>query len=316
MLDSERLLKLYHISINKCCKLCYNKRKELTKQGGNHKMAVIKKIIKYTGLFTGVIWGINKTISFLSKQSNTFNKNHYFEYNSPFGIIKYKKYGDGKAPLLLIHNLSAGDNLNEWNYISEYFLDHYTVYAINLLGCGNSDKSNLVYTNYMYVKLINDFINDVIGEKTDIITSGYSNRIAVMTSVYNHNIIGKIAMINSYGPEDIKHNVLFSKIINIPIFGTFIYNFLFTKNRCIANTENDFNLYHYMNSYYDSIHYDNSKSKYLYTSIMEKKTYIDYQKAMSSIKNETYSYLDNTHTYPHISTPKLVADKILDFLNN
>lgn len=51
---------------------------------------------------------------------------------------------------------------------------HYTVYTIDLLGCGRSDKPYLTYTNYLYVQLLTDFIHDVIGERPDVVTTGNS----------------------------------------------------------------------------------------------------------------------------------------------
>ena len=268
------------------------------------------KILKLLTITTTALAVTNKTISILSNRNNCFNKNNYLNYESKFGNIKYRKSGTG-TPILLIHNLSTGDNINEWNYILDYLSNNHTVYSLNLLGCGNSDKSNVIYTNFMYVKLINDFINEIICSKTDIVTSGTSNNIALTTALYNSNIINNIIMVNPCETPTTNFNLL-GKIINLPIIGTFIYNCMFTKKYCFKNTENNFRLYEYMNTYYDSIHYKNGNSKFLYTSIIQRKTYINYQHTIQNIKNETFTYLDNTHLYPHIETPEKVAKFILE----
>ena len=49
----------------------------------------------------------------------------------------------------------------------------HTVYTIDLLGCACSEKPGVTYTNFVYVQVICDFIRNVIGEKTDVITSGF-----------------------------------------------------------------------------------------------------------------------------------------------
>ena len=71
--------------------------------------------------------------------------------------------------------------------------DH-TVYAIDLLGCGRSEKPNMTYTNYLYVQLVNDFIHAVIEEKTDVIATGDSLSFVIMgcqmESKYYDKIIG------------------------------------------------------------------------------------------------------------------------------
>ena len=77
----------------------------------------------------------------------------------------------------------------------------HTVYTIDLLGCGRSDKPNLTYTNYLYVQLITNFIKDVIGEKTDVIATGTSSSFTVMACNMEKNLFKKLILIN---PEDLK----------------------------------------------------------------------------------------------------------------
>ena len=43
--------------------------------------------------------------------------------------------------------------------------ENHAVYALDLLGCGRSEKPKITYTNYLYVQLISDFIKNVIHEK-------------------------------------------------------------------------------------------------------------------------------------------------------
>ena len=98
-----------------------------------------------------------------------------------------------------------------------------------MLGCGLSEKPNLTYTNYLYVQLLTDFIKNVIGEKTDIISTGHSASIALMTCANDDTVIDRILLIN---PESIidasktpKHyNKVLKYILCTPIIGTFIYN--------------------------------------------------------------------------------------------
>lgn len=274
-----------------------------------------KRIFKIITFTTISITAANKFVSIMSNLNNCFNKNDYLTYKSQFGNVKYRKKGNG-SPILLIHNLSAGDNLNEWNYVITHLTDKHTVYTLNLPGCGNSDKSHLLYTNFMYVKLVIDFINNVIGSKTDVVTSGCSNRIAAMTELYNPNVINNIIMINPSEPQVNKYNHIIGKVINFPILGTFIYNCIYSKKHCLKNSENNFRLREYMNTYYDSIHYKDFKSKYLYTSIIMGKTYINYKHIMNNIKKETYTYNDKLHPYPHIEIPEKISAYILSIIDN
>lgn len=269
----------------------------------------IKNILKTTTLSIGIAALFNKYLSYSSNLNNEFNKNKYEHYDSEFGNITYTKTGEGEK-LLLIHNLSEGDNINEWNYIIKYLSNNFCVYTINLLGCGNSDKSNIIYTNFMYAKLIIDFIENIIKDKTIIITSGNSNYIAVSSELYKNGTIEKIIMINPSKPKTIDYNKIFTNIIKLPLIGTLVYYAKFSRRNMLKKVNTNYRLYEYLHSKYDSIHYDYGKSKYLYTSIVEGKLNIDIEKTLAKIDVKTYSYIDNNHIYPHIEEPEKVANFI------
>ena len=76
--------------------------------------------------------------------------------------------------LLLIHDVSPCCSTDEWKYLCDALAVDHTVYSIDLLGCGCSDRPKITYTNFLYVQLITDFIHNVIKKKTDVITSGLS----------------------------------------------------------------------------------------------------------------------------------------------
>jgi len=136
-----------------------------------------------------IIYIINKFIYFISTLDNFLDKSkgHYYKWR--FGRVFYTKQGQG-SPILLIHDLSSHSSSHEWHEISEELSKTNTVYALDLLGCGRSDKPNLTYTNYLFVQLITDFIKNVIGDKTDVIATGDSGSFTLM-ACYNDNDIIK-----------------------------------------------------------------------------------------------------------------------------
>ena len=88
-------------------------------------------------------------------------------------IYIIKKEGTG-SPVLLIHDLNHYSSSMEWDKVIGTLSKEHTVYTIDLLGCGKSDKPAITYTCYLYVQLLTDFIRDIIGEKTDIVATGAS----------------------------------------------------------------------------------------------------------------------------------------------
>lgn len=79
--------------------------------------------------------------------------------------VYYTKEGTGK-PLLLIHDLDTCTSGYEWKQLIPFLSNKYTVYTIDLLGFGRSEKANMTYTNFLYVQLISDFIKSEIGHRT------------------------------------------------------------------------------------------------------------------------------------------------------
>lgn len=245
----------------------------------------LKKLIAFTAFSGTAIYVFNKFIDYTaSYRGLTLDENeNYYAWRN--GTIFYEKKGIG-SPLLLIHDLNPISSSYEWKNIIDELSKKHTVYAIDLLGCGKSDKPSFSYINYLYVQLINDFIQDVIQEKTDLVVTGESFSFAVMAARMNQTLIGKITAIN---PTDIAYNVqsptkcseMIKRIFELPIIGTFIYNLIantktinkqFTEKYYFDHTKIPANL---PDIYYETAHLQGSNGKYLYASILGKYTNIN-----------------------------------------
>ena len=73
---------------------------------------------------------------------------------------------------MLVHDLEPASSSYEWHEVRKRLAKNHTVYTIDLLGFGRSEKPNLTYTNYLYVQLLSDFIKSEIGHRTDILATG------------------------------------------------------------------------------------------------------------------------------------------------
>lgn len=197
----------------------------------------IKKKLTFLAVFSASVIGtmhvVNRIFSHIASANNFLDEDSFDYYEWRFGKIAYRKKGNG-TPILLIHNLNVCSSSYEWNKIIDRISKTNTVYAIDLLGCGLSDRPLLTYTNYLYVQLLTDFIKYVIGEKTDVIVSGHSASFTLMACANDESIINRVIMVN---PDDIiklsknptkKSNIIKNLILS-PILGTFIYNMKVNK---------------------------------------------------------------------------------------
>lgn len=177
---------------------------------------------------------LNKVIKIKATQKNMLAPDlDSFFYSWRLGQVYYTKKGSGK-PLLLIHDLNAASGSYEWNQMIPLLTEHYTVYTLDLLGCGRSEKVNTTYTNYLYVQLITDFIKSEIGHRTDVIATGESCSIPIMACSNEPELFHHIMLINPLKLSDFcqmpgKTAKFYKKIVDLPILGTLFYYIAVSK---------------------------------------------------------------------------------------
>jgi len=177
---------------------------------------------------------INKYIKVSATSKNILSENiskNIFHWR--LGDIHYTKTGSGK-PLLLIHDLDAASSSYEWHRIIPSLSKNYTVYALDLLGCGQSEKPCLTYTNYVYVQLISDFIKSEIGHRTDIIATGGSSSFVIMAcantpDLFNHLMLTNPENINTCSQLPGPYSKHYKRFLDFPITGTLLYHIAVSK---------------------------------------------------------------------------------------
>ncbi|MFP3155614.1 alpha/beta hydrolase [Lachnospiraceae bacterium ZAX-1] len=251
-----------------------------------------------SALTTIIIYIINKIINITSVIKNLLKTDNGRYYEWRYGNVFYTKQGKG-TPVIFIHDLNPASSSCEWNKILKQVAKSHTVYAIDLLGCGRSDKPNLTYTNFMYVQLITDFIKKIIGEKADIISTGNSGSFTIMacnmaTECFNKIILTNPPDLTSLSAIPSKKTNLLKYLIDLPMIGTLIYNIVYSnKNINRLFDQNYYYKYHMIPTkitemYYESAHLNNSKGKYLLSSIKSNYTNISIIHTLKKIDNSIY----------------------------
>lgn len=260
-----------------------------------------KKLTTCTALLilsTLIAYIINKFIYFMATVDNFLEKRKGSYYEWRFGNIFYTKQGEG-TPILLIHDLNACSSEYEWNKIAANLAKTNTVYTLDLLGCGKSDKPNLTYTNYLYVQLITEFVKQIIGEKTDVIATGSSGSFVLMACKNDETIINKVMLIN---PDNIavlaknptKRTKILKLLISIPVIGTLLYNILHSKESIEQTCISDY-FYNIqaldeelIKTYHESSHNTNIGSKYLFASIKGRYTNVNITECLKNLNNSIF----------------------------
>lgn len=295
---------------------------------------------------------LNQIIFVMSTMKEVLFSDNSSYYNWRFGKIFYTKKGVG-SPVLLIHDLDCTSSDYEWKGIINKLSQNHTVYTLDMLGCGRSDKPKMTYTNFLYVQLISDFIKNIIKHKTDVIVTGHASPIITMSCFMDEHLFQNILMIN---PENIatvnkypktKHKLL-KFILEFPIIGTFIYNTAVSKtfikdlfyNKYYANPS--FAKNRYISAYHEAAHKGGSASKYIYSSIKCHYTNTNFVHALKELNNSIYiiggelenninetleqytelnpsietSIIKNTRHLPHLERPEAFINTIDIYLTH
>lgn len=311
-----------------------------------------KQFLLYSSAAILGMYAYNRFVAETATKKNMLPTEYGAYYKWTQGNIFYTKRGSG-TPILLIHDTNPESSSYEWTGIMKYLQKNHTVYTIDLLGCGLSDKPGVSYTSYMYVQLIISFIKDVIKEKVHVAATNMTAPSVIMANHMDQTIIDKIILINPVSMSLLdKTPSLESKVkqtlINLPLVGTFTYNLM--MNPKFINKkfrENYYGKKHLISSkiedaYYESAHMDDSKGKYLYSSLigrymntnirlaikqMDKPFYLlcskddrnniktaeEYRKCNSNTK---VYYLADCKLYPQLEIPEKTSNIIKSIINN
>lgn len=313
-----------------------------------HKKRIFTLVFLFT-VATVIIHIVNKVVAASACVKGMLDKGVKKYYHWRLGNVYYQKKGEG-SPILLIHDMLPGGCTYEWDKIEDELAKSYTVYNLDLLGCGRSEKQQMIYTNFVYVQMIADFIHDVIGEKTDVIVSGYSSSFVVMANLNEENLFGKIMMVNPSNLNSLKKmpemkDRILKKILEVPVFGTLIYHMVVSREE-ISNLfiENMFfDPFHldeeFLDAYYEASHHGGAYAKTVYVNYASKFMNIsidrgvqkldvpvmivegqaenngkaivaDYRKLNESIEAVTIA---STKHFPHLEDPEAFLDQVEKF---
>ena len=187
---------------------------------------------------TTALYLFNRFIYTSSVKNNLLKSDQGLFYKWKFGSVFYTKKGQGN-PILLVHDLTTFSSSYEWHEIGERLSKTNTVYTLDLLGCGRSDKPALTYTSFLYVQLITDFIHSIIGEPTEVIVAGSSGAFILEACTMSNPMINQVILINpkelhALAKTPTSHCKLLRTTLALPLIGTFLYN-LFINKRTLTN---------------------------------------------------------------------------------
>ena len=117
------------------------------------------------------------------------------------GAVRYTVKGRGE-PLALIHGIYPGASSFEYRKIFDRLAERYRVFALDLLGFGQSGRPAIDYTPALYVELIEDFLRQVVGatdHPAHVIASGMSAAYVIMAAARHPAYFSGLVLIEPVG---------------------------------------------------------------------------------------------------------------------
>ena len=245
-------------------------------------------------LISGAIYAFNKLYSLYAVRKHKLNARpeNFFSWR---GLkIYYHKKGKG-SPVILLHAIHPASSAFEWNETEDKLALNHTVYALDLPGCGRSDKPGILYTSFFYSALLKDFAETMSIRHPAVVTSNLSAVAGIMAEAYKPGFISKIILISPPSPASLaetpdRYTRVLMKIMNNPFLGLFIYNILSSRPRVdYAFTEKYFyNPFHdndeLVEIYYESAQAGSGNGHYLYASMIGKYLNMNVDYAVSNLQ--------------------------------
>ena len=177
------------------------------------------------------------------------------------GTFFYKKRPGGEGhPILILHDLFPDQNADNCDKLMYQLSQRRTVYSMDLLGCGRSDKPAITYTNFLYVLQVVECIEKIVGQPVHLVAKGRSATIAVAVAKYKPEYVVQLSLLDPVDEEESRimpddKSKLLKTLIELPVFGPLLYHMAF-KDSAVA-------------------HMGGADARYLYASIVGRYTNMD-----------------------------------------
>ena len=147
--------------------------------------------------------------------------------------VAYTKRGSG-PPLLLIHGIHVAASAFEWRFNVDELARKYTVYTLDLLGFGCSDRPNIRYSARLYTTLIADAVAQLIGKPCILVASSLSAAYAIILGARDPERFPALVLVEPTGLVRMNRGATtggdFAQLtIDSPVIGTAVFNALVSK---------------------------------------------------------------------------------------
>ena len=144
--------------------------------------------------------------------------------------VAYTRRGRGE-PVLLVHGIYAGASSNEWRQTVDSLAERYTVFTVDLIGFGRSDRPRLRYTPAFYQAFLGDVMNRRGRAPLAVVATSLSAALLVTVAARDPRHVAALALIEPAGLGHLSGPPTTGQsasqlLLEAPVIGTSAYNAL------------------------------------------------------------------------------------------
>jgi pimeloyl-ACP methyl ester carboxylesterase len=155
----------------------------------------------------------------------------YFRWKG--GDLAYAVAGEGE-PLLLVHGIYAGASSLEYRKNFGGLSGSFRVYALDLLGCGLSERPRRRYAPEDVTSQVEDFVREEIGGPAHLVASSLSGALSMPALVRSPRLFKKVVLICPTGyaslgrPSGYLGDVIYGLFL-APVIGETLYHAIVSR---------------------------------------------------------------------------------------
>ena len=145
---------------------------------------------------------------------------------------RYWKAGKGKHAVVLIHGI--GGCIEFWQSQVEALSKYFTVYALDMVGFGLTDKPDAPYGYRYFTRFLADFFKASGIKKASLIGHSLGGGICLQFTVYYPEMVEKLVLVSSGGLS--RRFTLALRILTLPVIGEILMNISMKNPRSIIES--------------------------------------------------------------------------------
>ena len=179
----------------------------------------------------GGLWALNRRLERAAFPTRLGGEARRYRWAG--GKLAYSVAGEGE-PLLLVHGVYAGASSLEFRANFEELSRSFRVYALDLLGCGFSQKPRRRYGPDDVTSQVEDFVREEIGGGVHLVASSLSAALAVPAAVRSPRLFKRLVLVcpTGYGTLDRSSGLLGDSVYGLfraPVLGDALYHALVSR---------------------------------------------------------------------------------------